>query len=144
MDDRQRAFAHAVVAALLIVGLMDFNRVDHSISIALGNHEQQSLQLLSELMDQTLFLDEPQALRADFANSLVSMAQWLKESSNLPLAHDINQKLKAYGMPEFVTVAVSDKMKAKHDQIRYIFDEWVTMYENIRPDAAQTAAFLKN
>jgi CCR4-NOT transcription complex subunit 1 len=133
-----------VVAALLIVGLMDFNRVDHSISVALSNHEQQSLQLLSDLMDQTLFLDEPQALRADFANSLVAMSHWLKESPNLPLAQEINQKLKVHGMPEFVTVAVSDKMKAKHDQIRYIFDEWVTMYENIRPDAAQTAAFLKN
>ena len=132
-----------VIAALVIVGLMDFNRVDAAIALGLSNHEQQSLQLLSELMDQTLFLDEPQALRADFANSLVAMAQWLKEESGLPLAQEINQNLKAYGMPEFVTVAVTDKTKAKNDQIRYVFDEWVGMYENLQPDATKTGAFLK-
>jgi CCR4-NOT transcription complex subunit 1 len=133
-----------VISALVIVGLMDFNRVDSAISMGLGNREQQSLQLLSDLMDQTLFLDEPQALRADFANSLVAMAQWMKESSDLPVAYEINQKLRAYGMPEFVTVAMTDKTKAKNDQMRYVFDEWVGMYENLQPDAAKTGAFLKD
>ena len=133
-----------VVAALVIAGLMDFNRVDNAISIALNNHEEQSLQLLSDLMDQTLFLDEPQALRADFANSLVAMAQWLRESPNLPLAQEINQKLRAYGIPEFVTVATTDKTKAKNDQMRYVFDEWVGIYDNLQPDATKTAAFLKD
>ena len=133
-----------VIAALVIVGLMDFNRVDAAIALGLRNREQQSLQLLSELMDQTLFLDEPQALRADFANSLVAMAQWLKEEPGLPVAQEINQNLKVYGMPEFVTVAVTDKTKAKNDQMRYIFDEWVGMYENLQPDAAKTGAFLKD
>ena len=133
-----------VVAALVVVGLMDFNRVDAAIALALSSHEQQSLQLLSEVMDQTLFLDEPQALRADFANSLVAMAQWLREEPDLPVAQEINQKLKAHGMPEFVTVAISDKKKARDDQMRYIFDEWVGMYENLQPDAAKTGAFLKD
>ena len=57
----------SVVAALVIVGLMDFTRVDAAIAAALANRDGQGLQLLLDLMEQTLFSDEPQALRADFA-----------------------------------------------------------------------------
>ena len=133
-----------VVGALVSATLMDFNRVDTAIANILNAREPHGLQLLSDLMDQTLFVDEPQALRADFANSLVSMSMWLKEDNTLQLALNINQKLRAHGMPEFVTVAVSDKVKAKHDQMRYIFDEWVGMFENLEPDVSSTGAFLKD
>lgn len=133
-----------VVAALVIVGLMDFSRVDGYLADALNQRQPQGLQILSELMDQTLFLDEPQALRADFANSLVAMSSWLKEDSSLQLAIDINQKLRVHGMSKLVTVAVSDKIKAKQDQMRYIFDEWVGVFENLPPDSSATGAFLRD
>jgi CCR4-NOT transcription complex subunit 1 len=133
-----------VVAALVIVGLMDFSRVDSYLADALAQRQMQGLQILADLMDQTLFLDEPQAMRADFVNSLVAMSSWVKESPTLQPAADINARLKAHGMPELVTVAVSDKAKAKHDQMRYIFDEWVSMFENIHADPSATGAFLRD
>ncbi|RMZ75215.1 hypothetical protein DV737_g5410, partial [Chaetothyriales sp. CBS 132003] len=107
-----------VIAALVIVGLMDFSRVDTAIAATLGARDPQGLQLLSDLLDQTLFNDEPQAMRADFANSLVEMSRWLAESPDLEPAREINQKLKARGMPD--------------------------MFENLNPDANATAAFLKD
>ncbi|RMD44814.1 hypothetical protein DV735_g261, partial [Chaetothyriales sp. CBS 134920] len=133
-----------VVAALVIVGLMDFTRVDTAIAATLAARDPQGLQLLSDLLDQTLFNEEPQAMRADFVNSLVEMSRWLAESTDLPVAEEINRKLKARGMPEFVATAITNKTKAKLDQMRYIFDEWLSMFENLNPDASSTAAFLKD
>jgi CCR4-NOT transcription complex subunit 1 len=133
-----------VVAALVIVGLMDFSRVDSHLADALNQRQPQGLQILSELMDQTLFLDEPQALRADYANSLVAMSSWLKDEPSLQPAIDVNSRLRAHGMSELVTVAISDKAKAKQDQMRYILDEWVGIFENRPHDASTTGAFLRD
>lgn len=132
-----------VVAALVIVGLMDFARVDAAIASAIVNRNQHGVQLLSELMDQTLFTDEPLALRADFANSLINLCAWLKETPDLKPALDIVQKLREHGIPQFVDAALTDKIKAKQDQMRYIFDEWAGLYENLDLTEHTCAAFLK-
>lgn len=133
-----------VVAALVVVGLMDFSRVDAFLADALNQRQPQGLQILAELMDQTLFIDEPQALRSDFVNSLVAMSSWLREEPSLQLATEINERLKAHGMAQFQPVVVSDKVKAKHDQMRYIFDEWVGLIDNSSADGSTVGAFLRD
>lgn len=132
-----------VVVALVTVGLWEISRVDTAISLSILNRNPHGLQILEEIMDQTLFTDEPIALRADFANSLVMMSAWVKEQPDLPVASDISAKLKAHGMPQFVSVEMTDKTKAKHDQMRYVFDEWVGIFENIGQNDSTCAAFLK-
>lgn len=132
-----------VVVALITVGLMEFARVDVAIAAILRSRNLHGLQVLAEIMDQTLFIEEPTAIRADFANSLLEMSAWLKETSDLPLASGINQKLRAHGMPRFVSVEITDKAKVKQDQMRYVFDEWVGIFENIGPNEGTCAAFLK-
>jgi len=132
-----------VIVALVTVGLMEYPRIDAAISTALLNKKQRALEVLSDVLDQTLFNDEPSALRADFANSLIAMASWLKEQPDLHVAAEINQKLKAHGMPPFVNVALTDKTKMKHDQMRYVFDEWVGIFENLVPNESTYAAFLR-
>ncbi|KAK5479251.1 CCR4-NOT core subunit cdc39 [Exophiala xenobiotica] len=132
-----------VVVALVTVGLMEFARVDVAVASILMSRNTHGIQVLSDILDQTLFTDEPVALRADFANSLIAMSAWLKETPDLPLASRINQKLRAHGMPQFVSVDVTDKIKAKQDQMRYVFDEWVGIFENLGPNEGTCAAFLK-
>ncbi|KIX02982.1 uncharacterized protein Z518_06532 [Rhinocladiella mackenziei CBS 650.93] len=132
-----------VVVALVTVGLMEFARIDVAIASILMSRNTHGLQVLAEILDQTLFTDEPTALRADFANSLIATSTWLKEKPDLPLAAEINQKLRAHGMPQFVSVEVTDKAKVKQDQMRYVFDEWVGIFENIGPNEGTCAAFLK-
>lgn len=132
-----------VVVALITVGLMEFARVDVAIASILMGRNMHGLQVLSEILDQTLFTDEPTAIRADFANSLIAMSGWLKEKSDLPIASEINNKLRAHGMPQFVSVEMTDKAKVKQDQMRYIFDEWVGIFENIGASEGTCAAFLK-
>ncbi len=132
-----------VVVALLNVGLLEISRVDAAISSLVMNHNVRGIEILSEVMDQTLFTDEPSALRADFANSLVAMSAWVKEQSDLPLASQISARLRAHGMPQFVSVEVTDKAKAKQDQMRYVFDEWVRIFESLGQNDSTCAAFLK-
>lgn len=132
-----------VIVALLTVGLMEFARVDVAIASLLMSRNAHGLQVLADILDQTLFADEPIALRADFANSLMAMSSWLKEKPDLVLASEINQKLRAHGIPQFVSVEVTDKAKVKQDQLRYIFDEWVGIFENLGPNEGTCAAFLQ-
>ncbi|OAP63421.1 hypothetical protein AYL99_02648 [Fonsecaea erecta] len=132
-----------VVVALITAGLMEFARVDVAIASGIMSRDVHGLHVLAEIMDQTLFTDEPTAIRADFAHSLVAMAAWVKEKPDLPVAPEINAKLKAHGMPEFVSVEITDKAKAKQDQMRYVFDEWVGIFESIGPNESTCAAFLK-
>ncbi|KAJ9610519.1 CCR4-NOT core subunit cdc39 [Cladophialophora chaetospira] len=132
-----------VVVALFTVGLLEISRVDAAISSMIMNRNVRGLEILAEVMDQTLFTDEPSALRADFANSLVAMSSWVKEDFNLPVASDISAKLRAHGMPQLVSVEVTDKTKARQDQMRYVFDEWVGIFENLSQNDTTCAAFLK-
>ena len=134
----------SIVAALVNVGLMDLARIDAIITTFLRQHNEQALQLLSELMTLTLFNDEPIAIRADFANSTVAMSSWLKDEPELQLARDIERKLREHGMPEFVENAYTDKEKAQIDQMRYVFREWVGLFENLPSYDSTYAAFLKD
>ncbi|EXJ83029.1 hypothetical protein A1O3_06846 [Capronia epimyces CBS 606.96] len=132
-----------VVVALVTVGLMEFARVDVAIASMLMSRNTHGLQVLADMLDQTLFIDEPTALRADFANSLIAMSAWLKEKPDLPIASELGQKLSAHGIPQLVSVEVSDKAKVKQEQMHYIFDEWVGIFENIGANEGTCAAFLR-
>jgi CCR4-NOT transcription complex subunit 1 len=132
-----------VVVALVTVGLLEISRVDAAISSLIFSRNMQGVRILKEIMDQTLFADEPTALRADFATSLVAMSGWVREDASLPLASEISAKLKSRGMPEIVSVELSDKAKTKQDQMRYVFDEWVGMFESIGQNESTYGAFLK-
>lgn len=134
----------SVTIALLDAGLLEFNRIDGILAKALQQRWTPSLKVLSDLMDHTLFSEEPTALRADFAASLEAMYQWRSEDSAIPFANEIDQKLKAKGMPNFVEVALSDKAKAKQDQMRYVFSEWVAMYQNAACNQNTYKAFLRD
>lgn len=132
-----------IVVGLVAAGLMELVRVDIVISSLLAEKNMQALQVFSEILEQTMFTDEPIALRADFANSLIAMSAWLKEIPDLALATEINQKLHAHGMSQLVSVGVSDRARAKQDQMRYIFDEWCRIFDNLSPNDGTCAGFLR-
>lgn len=133
-----------IAVAFMYVGLMEHNRVDGVISSALREHSEVGLRLLHDLMEHTLFNDEPTALRADFVNSIVALYAWLKDEPDHPIASEISSKLKAHGIPEFAVVALNDKVKAKQDQMGYVFKEWVSLNENQSYNESTYAGFLRD
>ena len=133
----------SVTVALVEHGLVDFGRLDTIIAPALKQHNEQALKLLSELMNETLFAEEPIALRSDFVGSLEMMNRWLSDASDLSLALEINQKLKEKGIPQFVQVGLSEKQLAQEDQMCYTFKEWIKMYEHLSTEDKAYSSFLK-
>ncbi len=133
-----------VTVALIRAGLMEFSRIDTILNKAILQNSEHALNLLSELLDQLLFTNEPIALRADFTCSLEAMDQWLAEDPNLTVATEINRKLRETGVPETINGAMSDETLAKQDQLEYIFSEWVRVYQNSGASDRTYAAFLKD
>lgn len=133
-----------VTIALVDNGLIEFSRIDAVIWKALHQRSELALKLLSDLMDETLFTEEPIALRSDYAGSLEAMNRWLAENPNLTLANEINQKLREKGMPQFVEVALSENQIVQEDQMSYTFKEWVKIYQNPSNSDKAYASFLKD
>jgi CCR4-NOT transcription complex subunit 1 len=123
-----------VTVALVSTGLVDSFRIDSIIARALQpkpeERNEAALQLLLDLLDYVLFCDEPTALRADFACSLEAMKQWLAEEPNQALANEINSKLEASTRPNQLTVTSGEEGSLRQDQTKYMFAEWVRLYEN--------------
>ncbi|KAK5954222.1 CCR4-NOT core subunit cdc39 [Knufia fluminis] len=134
----------STVAAFISVGLMESNRVDNVLASAIRERSDIGLRLLRDLMDQTLFNDEPTALRADFVNSIVALYAWLKDDGEHPLASELSDKLKSHGVPEFAVVALNDKAQAKEDQMRYVCKEWSSLFENSAFNEATHTGFLRD
>ena len=133
-----------VTIALVDAGLLEYSRIDFIMTKAIVQKKPEALQLLAELMDHVLFNDEPSALRADFSSSLEAMNAWLAESPNLTTATEINNKLRATGVPETVKAALSDELRAKQDQMEYIFSEWIGLYQNPAANTRMYATFMKD
>jgi CCR4-NOT transcription complex subunit 1 len=133
-----------VTVALVKAGLMEFSRIDTILTKAILQNSEHALTLLSELLDQLLFTNEPIALRADFSCSLEAMNQWLAEDPNLVVASEINRKLRETGVPGPINVATSDEASTKQDQLEYVFSEWVRVYQNSGASDRTYAAFLKD
>lgn len=122
-----------VTVALVSTGLVDPFRIDNIIAKALKPKPERNpvaLQLLLDLLDYVLFCDEPSALRADFACSLEAMKQWLADEPNQALAKEINSKLEASTRPNQLTLASGEGGSLKQDQTKYMFAEWVRLYDN--------------
>lgn len=132
------------VTALVRLSFVDLSRVDGLVATSIRDEVVTGLHLLSDLMDQMLFNDEPTALRADFIHSIFAVYAVLKEQPTHTLALEISNKLKAHGVPQFVESALSDEAKAKQDQMTYVFREWCALYETTTYNEAMYAGFLRD
>ncbi|PTU21663.1 hypothetical protein P175DRAFT_0500547 [Aspergillus ochraceoroseus IBT 24754] len=127
--EEEHVFNVPVTVALIDAGLMDIRRVDMILTRLILQKNSASLDVLANLMDRILFNEEPSALRSDFSGSLEAMSQWIAEDSGLTTADEIIRKLRESGIPEVVNPLLSDKARAKRDQMEYIFSEWIGIYK---------------
>ncbi|PYH43324.1 CCR4-NOT core subunit CDC39 [Aspergillus saccharolyticus JOP 1030-1] len=127
--DDEHMFNVPVTVALIDAGLLDIRRVDMILTRLILQKNKAALEVLSNLMDRVLFSEEPSALRSDFSGSLEAMSQWLADDSSLSAATEIIRKLRESGIPEVINPLLSDKARAKRDQMEYIFSEWIGIYK---------------
>lgn len=123
--DEARLFDPVNTVALLRCDLMNIRRIDHLLARSLLHHRPEGLNFLDKLVEEYL-LSDPPALRADLANSLASLAQWLTEEPDLPLGREITRRLQ--GSP-IMPGSPLDDVSSEAAQADYILDEWERLQE---------------
>lgn len=121
MQDDDRIFNAPVMVCLMDMGLIDMHRLNTIIAKALSQRRLAAVEMLSNLMDDVLLNEHPNALRADFALSIDALTNWLAEDPNLELGKQLISKLQVSPAERTLTPPVT----GNKDQLEYIFDEWV-------------------
>lgn len=129
----EEIFNVPVAVALLQAGLLDLQKVDLQISAALQNRRLEGLDFLSGLIDDILFDEHSGTMRADLASSLSALAQWISEEPNFTPGRQLMSKLD--------TPAGNATGPDRHDQLDYLFDEWVHL-QTTSSDHKTSAAFV--
>ncbi|KAF2280315.1 Not1-domain-containing protein [Westerdykella ornata] len=121
MQDDDRFFNPVVMVSLLEIGLMDIHRLNTTIAKAIMQRRVAAVELLSALMDEVLFNDNPSALRADFALSIDALTNWLAEDTDFDSGKQLMSKLQALSAEQPLTPPSTED----NDQLEYVFSEWV-------------------
>lgn len=129
--DESRMFDTVNTLALLKSGLMEPRWVDQFLARSLQHRRHEGLVFFEKLVDEYL-LSDPPALRAEFANAMGSLAQWITEEPDLSLGREITRRLQ--GSP-IVPPSPFDDLSSEAAQADYIFDEWERLQEQ---DTAHT------
>lgn len=141
-QDDEKILNVPVTVALLQVGLMDFRQVDLMISKQLHDRRPAAIDFLSDILDASLFNERPIALRADFANSLGALGQWICQQPGLQKGDDLVSKLWEWGMQEAVERRIDERAFIRQSQLRYIFEEWWTLCDDPYPSEKLLNAFI--
>jgi len=135
-DDK--AFNAPVTVALLDQHLMEIEYVDALTAKALKLRREVALPYLNDLISEILLGDSAvEAYRSDFSQCYEELSYWLAEQPNNELGRQVLAKLQhpadqVNGMP-------SPPGSDKHDQLEYIFDEWIHLQRKCSPARAQVA-----
>ncbi|KAI9673128.1 MAG: hypothetical protein M1817_002990 [Caeruleum heppii] len=141
-QEDDRAFNVPVTVTLLEAGLLEIHHVDATITKAVQQRKPEAVEFLHALMNEILFVERPLALRADFANSLEAVAQWLAEEPDLNPAKELIWHLRQAGMPEGLDTAPDELSRLHRDQLEYGFAEWVRLCSLSSTTPKSFAAFI--
>lgn len=138
--------AHAIVY-LLEVEVLDTRRVDDLVSRTIRHAEpertQRAVDFLAELVDELLSganANNIVAFRADFMKSFEALTHFVAEHPDSDVAKSLIEKLNVG--PGQVGTPVTPEM-AKHDQLEYVFEEWVRLHRLPNPTEKATVAFIR-
>lgn len=126
-QEDEKALNAAVTIALLEVGFLESRQVDLALARLIAERREEAVQALADILDAVLLNDHPLLLRADFANSLSELGQWLSSSPDLRVAANIVQRLKAWGAPEITPFEPDERSRIKYHQLLYTLNEWLVL-----------------
>ena len=143
LDDEQ-SFNVPTTIQLIQHGLIDMGNLDTNLAKSIAKKKFSALELFAKLIDEMLFREQPIGLRADFASCLEAMGRWLAEQPSLVPAREILDRLRASGVPEVPVQDLDDQSRFKHDQMAYVFQEWVSLYTHPATNEKSYAAFIQD
>lgn len=130
-----------LLAALVRTDLLEWRNIDLAMSKALLARKEGSLEFLEHLLDLSLLNNRPIALYADFVRTLEAAWAWICEDSSSAAGQRVKNKLLGSGLPPPTQSAEGDNQtNTRHDQMEYVFEEWVHLCNN--QNATEKAASL--
>ncbi|KAF2165848.1 hypothetical protein M409DRAFT_67163 [Zasmidium cellare ATCC 36951] len=137
-SDDDRMYNAAAAVSLVNEGLMDLQQVDSQISRAIKQRRVVVLPFLKDILEELLLGETPISFRADFVLTYEALAYWLQEEPGLELGREIMSKLQLpasqiNGMPS------PEAESNKHDQLEYVFEEWVRLQRKDLPEHSHLA-----
>ncbi|CAO2648002.1 Nn.00g089240.m01.CDS01 [Neocucurbitaria sp. VM-36] len=129
LHDDDRIFKATVMVALMEVSLMDMHRLNTTIAKAIQERRVAAVEMLSSLMEELLLNEHPSAFRADFAQSIDALTNWLAEDDTFELGKRVIANLQASPNDSSLTPPAS----GHKDQLEYVFDEWVHLQHSEAP-----------
>ncbi|KAL6917968.1 hypothetical protein ACHAPO_000226 [Fusarium lateritium] len=130
-----------LLAALVRTDLLEWRSIDLAMSKALQARKEGSLDFLEHMLDLTLLDARPIALYADFASTLEAAWAWILEDPESSAGQRIKLKLINTGLTR--PTPVDNQVLFKHDQIEYVFDEWIRLCHNHNASDKIIAAFVQ-
>ncbi|KAG9247342.1 CCR4-Not complex component, Not1-domain-containing protein [Calycina marina] len=125
-----------LLVTLLDRKMIEWQRVDAVISKALQGHKDEALEFFSSFLDTVLMNDRPIALYNDLSSSLKHAWEWIEENPTLEAGQALKEKLSNCPFPQRDAPQRVDEESTskKHDQMTYVFDEWVALCNNRNTD----------
>ncbi|EHL03154.1 putative General negative regulator of transcription subunit 1 [Glarea lozoyensis 74030] len=132
-------------AALIEEGLLEWQRVDSAISKAIQHRKEEALEFLLEIVTKFLCNDNPSALYTDLARSLEVAWNWIDDAAlaTPEVGQKLRQVMKASAVPQHGIRSVDDRLHAKQEQMAYVFDSWVRLYDNSIATEKSSAEFIE-
>ncbi|KAL8805792.1 MAG: hypothetical protein Q9182_001704, partial [Xanthomendoza sp. 2 TL-2023] len=141
-QEDEKSLNAAVTIALIEVGLLEVRQIDLALERLLVDRREEAVQALADILDALLFTDRPVILRADFANSLSELGQWLSSSPDLQIAADLVRRLKDWGAPEVMPFEPDERSRIKQYQVMYTLDEWLVLCSHSNATEKILGAFI--
>ncbi|KID78132.1 General negative regulator of transcription subunit 1 [Metarhizium brunneum] len=135
-----------LLAALIRTDLLDWRNIDMAMSKAIETRKDGSLEFLEHMLDLALLNNRPIALYADFVRTLETAWAWISEDPNSAAGQRLKTKLMGSGLPQpsrGPTDAESQGTAFRQDQMEYVFEEWVHLWNNQNALDKSTAVFIQ-
>ncbi|KAF4968025.1 hypothetical protein FSARC_4522 [Fusarium sarcochroum] len=130
-----------LLAALVRTDLLNWQNIDLAMSKALQVRKEGSLDFLEHLLDLTLLDSRPIALYADFASTLEAVWAWISEDPDSPAGQRVKSKLTNSGLTR--PSQIDNQTLYQHDQIEYVFEEWIRLSHNHNASDKAVTAFVQ-
>ncbi|KAF5018473.1 hypothetical protein F66182_9546 [Fusarium sp. NRRL 66182] len=130
-----------LLAALVRTDLLDWRNIDLAMSKALQARKEGSLDFLEHMLDLTLLDSRPIALYADFASTLETAWAWILEDPDSAAGQRVKSKLTSSGLTR--PSQVDNQALYQHDQIEYVFEEWIRLCHNHSASDKAVTAFVQ-
>jgi CCR4-NOT transcription complex subunit 1 len=132
-----------LLSALVRTDLVDWRNVDITLSNALQQKKDGSLEFLERLLDMTVLNDRPVLLYTDFSQTLKAAWAWIREDGGSDvICQRLKSKLLGPSTDQPQPPSELDT-SAKQELMEYVFEEWVHLYQNSSATEQIEMAFVR-